>query len=239
MWPRFINRMLPPKRVEKDLDASAYDRARQGAPRRDPGRAARSNPEPFVLLLRTFGEDGDIRVGNSKEGPGFEKNTLEFIVARVAKTRDMPVIALHDEKAKFVPEGVDYYVTEHDQWFDRFCQLADDASVIVILSVGELDLGDGFGDELAELRDSTNSGKVLLLFPPNLGSKRHRKKEQIFRALGWSAPPALPLVAYGNEQAGKPYVHSSIGAADDSLANRYAFGLESALGLIVDGQPPV
>jgi hypothetical protein len=188
---------------------------------------------PFVLLLRTFGKDGATRVGNPKQGEGYAKDTLESTFERVANEFDLEVRALHDEEARFLPRGVDYYSTSNEEWFEHFTALMRRAHAIIVFSRGSFDTKSAFHRELTALASESATHRVAVVFPPGLNRQHHASKAGIFDALGWPSPPALPLVAW-RDSSGRVALVPSLGADDDGLADQYQLGLREAFSTILN-----
>lgn len=224
-WVPRILAPLVPREITRSLQRSRRDVSRLRATEGDPLRDAPG--EDFAFFLRTFGNDGRIKVGDASEGRGYPQRTLEALIAEIAASFGLKTLAFHDRRARRVPEAVDYYLTDHDDWVEHFEYRATRASVIVVIGSGRRKLGSSFREELLTLGEAGLGDRVVLVSPPGLGAAVHRNKDQIFDALDWPPPGASPLVAYRRPD-GKVAVQLSLGRNDVDLESRYGVALEEA-----------
>jgi hypothetical protein len=220
--PRFLNTLLGPKRVVRELEIDGHDLTRSADG--PSGNAFDPLPSPFVLLLRTFGADGVVRVGNPKDGPGYDKNTLESVIVRTASEFGARTLAFHDEGAEFVQKGLDVRVAPNARWRERFSPVARAADAIVVLTTVEAELGPSFRDELDEISRLGPDCRVIVVCAPGLDETPRSIASDVFEHLRWPAPPGKLLVA-SRARGGSLHVVPSLGAHDDSLADRYRRGL--------------
>lgn len=181
----------------------------------------------YVLFLRTFGNDGGVHIGNPASGPGFRKRTLEWHLCRVVGESGLASFAFHDRSAKKVPDGLAYYLSDHEDWKRQFRRRARRASAVVAITTGTKGLGESFLWELKELSGALDQ-KVILVSSPDLSRRSHRSKEEACRALDWPVPQAKFLVAYRRDD-GRLALQLSLGPEDPGLANAYESSFRQAL----------
>ena len=128
--PRIVNQVLGPKGIPL---------TRTGRNEKVPGELAGAFDDvkdlpPFVLMLRTFGGDGDLVLGDADEGPGYALDALESITSRVVRQLHREVVFFYDEKSSFIPSGPRVFSIEHDRWRPRFKGLTSRADAIVVVA---------------------------------------------------------------------------------------------------------
>ena len=227
MLPRFLVSLLGPRRVV--TGPTPVDVSRRGAPA---GRIEEAGTEPYVLLLRTFGRDGSVRVGNSLEGQRYDVDTLESEIAGACERFGVRPVSFNDHRADHVPHGIEYYVSPHATWREHFVALARHARAVIVMTAGPAAHGDSFGFELDQLRRLRLAGRVIVVCPPGLERRCHGPKAEVFERLGWPVPPLMPLVAC-RASTGQVVLYPSLGEGDDSLAKRYGRGLDDAFTRVV------
>lgn len=204
--------------------AAAWGRnSLDGAPR---------NAGRFVLILRTFGTDGDLLVANRNMGPREllpRVETLESIVASSSNQVGLDsVIGFQDRDMGLVPRSIGYFAAADQDWMSEFRVLISQATAIVVLSTPDVPLGASFRWELDQIKAEGLQDRTIVVAPPSLEAEAKVVVNQILTTLGWSAVDSTPLACYLGQDM-RLRIHPSIGWQDDSLSRRYRAAITAGL----------
>ncbi len=185
---------------------------------------------PFLLVLRTFGNDGGMLLPptRSEEALTPRAMTLEQIVGGIAKTIGLSAVGFADHSVGAVPPGVRYHKVSHDDWRGQFEQLAVAASAIVVMPTPGRGLGDNFRAEMDFLKTHGLATKSVVVGPPGLDDATRKATHEIYAALGWPAAQHGYLTAYVGGD-GRLTVNPAFGDRDELLAARYEENLARAI----------
>ena len=189
----------------------------------------------FVLVLRTFGHDGGLRLKYREVRRGRlvpEVVTLEALVGRLCDRRGFSVVGFADQSVREVPKGVRYYEVENDEWRKQFEVLVGLASAIVVMATPGVEIGPSFKAELEYIKAEGATTKIVVVGPPDNDRITRLATYKAYDELGWPRPRAVHLVAFEGDD-GRLAVHPSLGSHDQFLAERYEEALEDALNSIL------
>jgi hypothetical protein len=197
-------------------------------------RAAFPSHQPFLLVLRTFGDDGGMLLppapGHAAMAP--RAATLEQIVGEIAETVGLSSVGFADHAVGAVPPGVRYHKAQHDDWRGQFERLASLASAIVVMPTPGRPLGPNFRSELEFLRAHGLARKSIVVGPPGLDAGSRAATHEIYRALGWPEVRHGHLTAFVGDD-GRLTVNPAFGDRDDFLAARYQENIDNAIQQVI------
>jgi hypothetical protein len=225
--PRFVNSVVGPKQVR--IADTGRLQPGEGVLAGDVQQAALAS---FVLLVRTFGHDRTVRIGDPRDGIGFSVGDLETVASGVTASYGLSLRAFHDRRARSIAPGPEVVTSEFAGWREDFVRQISAARAIVAWAPPRGPLGDSFRWELSTIRDRGLADRVIVVGPLRKTWHSERVKVGMFTDLGWVPPPAPPLVAYRGA-SGRITVHPALGADDDSLRTRFETGLHEALSHLV------
>ncbi len=208
----------------------------------DPERSAirAAAAEKFVLVLRTFGHDGEFLTTSRFVPPGHvlpEVRTLESIVGDVSASLGLgSAVGFHDAQSRSNPVGVRYFEVANNTWESDFESLFPKASAIVVMPTPGVTIGDSLGRELAAIRELGLANKVVVMAPPDNDREARQATYVIYERLGWPVPQAVHLAAYMGDD-GRLQLHPSIGKYDYELDARYELAINRALRTVSVARP--
>jgi hypothetical protein len=208
----------------------------------DPERSAirAAATEKFVLVLRTFGHDGQFLTTSRFVPPGHllpEVRTLESIVGDVAASLGLgSAVGFHDAHSQTNPVGVRYFEVANSTWEGDFESLFPKASAIVVMPTPGVEIGPSLGRELAAIREQGLANKVVVMAPPDNDREARKATYVIYERLGWPVPRAVHLAAYMGDD-GLLQLHPSIGKNDYELDARYELAIRRALTMVSVARP--
>jgi hypothetical protein len=188
--------------------------------------------ERFVLVLRTFGHDGEFLTTSRFVPHGHlvpEVRTLESIVGDVAARLNLgSAVGFHDAHSHSIPRGVRFFEVANSTWESDFESLFPRASAIVIMPTPGVTIGDSLTRELDAIRQRGLTNKVVVMAPPDNDRTTRQATYRIYERLGWPLPRAVHLAAYMGDD-GRLQLHPSIGKYDYQLDARYELAIDRAL----------
>jgi hypothetical protein len=199
--------------------------------RPESGDASAIAQSRFVLVLRTFGHDGELLLTPDAANPrGIvpRARTLEEIVAEIAEAHGLATVGFADHDLRTVPSGIRYIKVAHREWREQFEELVARAEVIVVMPTPGQRIGDNFRSELAHLVSARKTSRTIVVGPPYLDSGERQATYTTYHALGWPSVKHVYLTAHeGNN--GKLVVHPSLGEDDPGLAQLYLEAIRTAI----------
>lgn len=195
-----------------------------------PGTGDIPRDRPFVLVLRTFGHDGNLLLPPALDSRDtFPRAvTLEQVVGEIVAGAGLSAVGFADHDLSHVPDGIRYHRTDHEDWRAQFEQLVAAAAAIIVMPTPGQRLGDNFRSELEHLRENGYAGKTIVVGPPNLDAELRRATHETYSRLGWPAVHHVYLVAH-QAPDGRTTVYPSYGDEDPDQAERYRLTIEAAL----------
>ncbi len=149
--------------------------------------------EEFCLILRPFGDDGEVLVpvehrtrrGRLRRPLTFPKPylTLEQVVAQATRTaQGLRAYALVDQKRRLAPPGPVFLRSPDDQWQIPIQEMIKRAHTIVIMLPPKQELRAAMSWELQQITGGLRQSRVILVLPPF--DKRRSHYPQARRQLG-------------------------------------------------------
>lgn len=210
--------------------------------RADPERSAirAAAAERFILVLRTFGHDGEFLTTSRFVPQGRlvpNVRTLESIVGDVASALELgSAVGFHDARSQNLPVGVRYFEAADSTWESDFESLFPKASAIVVMPTPGVTIGNSLRRELRAIREHGLANKVVVMAPPGNDEATRDATRLVYEQLGWPIPSAVHLAAYMGHD-GRLQLHPSIGKYDYELDARYELAIRSALATVSAARP--
>lgn len=201
---------------------------------REPADQPGPTSTPFVLVLRTFGNDGGMLLPPIADANvAFPRaRTLEQLVGDIASKRELSLVGFADHAVTQVPPGVRYHRAENDEWWPLFQQQVEAASAVLVMPTPGRALGPSFRDELAFVRLHGHRDKTVVLAPPDLDAATRAATNEVYQALGFPQTRAGHLVAWSSA-GGRVNVVPALGSGERTLASRYDTHLARALDSVL------